>query len=83
VRQCRPPFNFITFRPKKSFMRLEPRLEESQETQERLESAGLDVMDYDTRWGRYRIRLQPVDIATHRGILSELVAEANSASTGE
>jgi len=77
------PFNFITFRPKKSFMRLEPRLEESQETQERLESAGLDVMDYDKRWGRYRIRLQPGDIAEHREILSELVAEAYARSTSE
>lgn len=77
------PFNFITFRPKKSFMRLEPRLAELQETQERLETAGLDVMDYDTRWGRYRIRLQPGDIAKHREILSELVAEAYSANTSE
>lgn len=77
------PFNFITFRPKKSFMRFEPRLVESQETQERLESAGLDVMDYDKRRGRYRIRLKPGDISRHREILSEIVAEAYSASTSE
>lgn len=50
--------------------------------QERLESAGLDVMDYDSRWGRYRIRLQPGDIGKHRQILEEVVAEAYAASSG-
>jgi hypothetical protein len=44
------PSNFVIFRPKKGFMRFEPRLQDSPETQERLEAAGLDVMDYDKRW---------------------------------
>jgi hypothetical protein len=56
------PCNFVVFRPKKTFLRFEARLENSPETQERLESAGLDVMDYDSRWGYYRIRLQQSDI---------------------
>lgn len=77
------PFNFITFRPKKSFIRIEPRLPDTPETQERLESAGLDVMDYDHHWGRYRIRLQPGDISKHREILVELVAEAYAANSGK
>jgi hypothetical protein len=51
------PSNFVVFRPKKSFLRLEPRLERSDSTQARLETEGLDVMDYDERNGRYRIRL--------------------------
>jgi len=74
------PNNFVIFRPKKGFLRIEPRLKNSPETQERLESAGLVVMDYDSRWGRYRIKLQPGDIEKHEGILTEVIAEAYAVS---
>lgn len=70
------PSNFVTFRPKKTFLRFEPRLVNSPETQKRLEAAGLDLMDYDKRWGRYRIRLEPGDVEKNRKILEEIIAEA-------
>lgn len=75
------PNNFVVFRPKKGFLRIEPRLKNSPETQERFEAAGLDVMDYDSRWGRYRIRLQPGDLEQHTDILAEVIAEAYAVST--
>jgi len=77
------PCNFAVFRPKKGFIRFEPRLKNLPETQENLESAGLDVMDYDSRWGRYRIRLQPGDVEKHKAILSSVIADAYAASSGE
>lgn len=70
------PDNFVIFRPKKSWVSVEPRLKRSEETQERLETAGCDVMDYDERWSRYRIRLAPGDIAKHSDLLTELLKEA-------
>ncbi|MGO8765629.1 MAG: hypothetical protein ACLQSR_10925 [Limisphaerales bacterium] len=70
------PSNFVTFRPKKNFLRFEPRLANSPEMQDRLETAGLDLMDYDKRWGRYRIRLEPVAVEKNRQILEEIIAEA-------
>ena len=70
------PSNFVIFRPKKNFLRLEPRLHRSEQTQERLETAGLDVMDYDVRTGRYRIRLSKGDIKKHAEFLKELLVEA-------
>ena len=76
------PSNFVIFRPKKGFMRLEPRLKNSTETTERLENAGLDVMDYDSRWGRYRIRLKPGEIEKQKEILAEVVKEAFGAMNG-
>jgi hypothetical protein len=51
------PSNFVIFRPKKDWVRAEVRLPQSDEIQNRLDSSGLDIMDYDSRWGRYRIRL--------------------------
>lgn len=77
------PSNFVVFRPKKGFLRIEPRLKDSAEMQEKLESAGLDVMEYDTRWGRYRIRLQPGDIEKYRGLLQALISEAYAANGRE
>jgi hypothetical protein len=71
------PSNFLIFRPKKSFVRFEPKLKRSPELEERLEQAGLDLMDYDTRWGRYRIRLQPTDVEKHADLLTDLIREAS------
>jgi hypothetical protein len=76
------PSNLFIVRPKKGFIRFEPRLKSSTETTERLESAGLDVMDYDSRWGRYRIRLKPGEIEEHKEILTEVIKEAFEASNG-
>ena len=44
------------------------------------ESAGLDVMDYGSRWGKYRIRLQPGEIDKYKDILTQVVAEAYAAA---
>ncbi len=77
------PSNFIIFRPKKGFIRFEPRLKNSAKIQERLENAGLDVMDYDTRRGRYRIRLQPGEIEKNKEVLTEVIKEAYETSTEE
>jgi hypothetical protein len=74
------PCNFIMLRPKKGFIRLDLRLEKTGETSDRLEGAGLDVMEYNSRRGRYRIRLQPGDIEKNKDILAEIIAEAYSAS---
>lgn len=70
------PCNFVVFRPKKAFLRIEPRIGKSDATQEKLEAAGLDVMDYDDRWGRYRIRLTKSDLSEHREIITEVLTQA-------
>ena len=75
------PFNFLSFRPKKAFLRFEVRMKSSSEFQDRLESAGLDVMDYDSRNGFYRIRLQPGDVEKHKAILTDVIADAYNASS--
>ena len=45
--------------------------------------AMVDVMDYDKRWGRYRIRLQPSDFEKNRKILGEIISEAYADDTKE
>jgi len=70
------PNNFAAFRPQKSGLRLEVRLPRSEDIEQKLENAGLDLMDYNARWGQYRIRLAKEDIKKHSDILSELLRSA-------
>lgn len=70
------PNNFVIFRPQKSTLRLEVRLKKSEEIEKRLNDAGLDLLDYETRGGRYRIRLTKKDIKEHSDFLKNLLQEA-------
>lgn len=70
------PNNFVQFRPRKNAIRIEPRLTRSDAVEQKIESAGLDVMDYDNRWGRYRIRLGKGDVKKHAAVLRELFEAA-------
>src|SRR5262249_54696973 len=71
------PSNFVIFRPKKDWVRLEVRLKKSDEVQGQLENEGLDVMDYDARWGRYRIRLAKDDVNKHKDFLTNFLKKAH------
>lgn len=73
------PCNFVIFRPKKGFLRFEPRVGDTTEMQKRFEAAGLDIGDYDKRWGRYRIRLEPGEFEKHKDTLAEVIAQAYEA----
>lgn len=77
------PFNFVQFRPKKNFVRVEPRLPESDEIKEKLDNSGLDLMEYDSKWGRYRVNVNVGDLEKHRDVLSELIAAAFEHAKGD
>jgi hypothetical protein len=70
------PNNFVIFRPKKDWLRLEVWADRSDDMQAQLDRSGLDVMGYDARWGRYKVRLAAGDIAKYRDFLTELLAKA-------
>ncbi|MDP8201248.1 MAG: hypothetical protein P9M11_03835 [Candidatus Tenebribacter burtonii] len=68
--------NFIIFRAKKKFMRMEIRLERSDELEREIEEKGLDLMDYEKRSGRYRIKLTMNDIKKHQDFIANIVKKA-------
>lgn len=76
------PNNFVIFRPQKNAIRVEPRLQKTATTESAVESAGLEVMDYENKWGRYRIRLQKGDVKTHADVLRRILAAAYEESGG-
>ena len=75
------PNNFVVFRPKKNACRVEIRLPQSTELEKRLDDAGLDMMDYDKRWGRYRIRLSKSELKKHEALLEEILKNAYEQTT--
>jgi hypothetical protein len=74
---------FTLYRPRKAFVRIEPKLPRSPELDEKMDTAGLDVMDYDARWGRYRINLQTEDVEKHKELLQEITRLAYAAMNGD
>lgn len=70
------PCNFAVYRPQKSALRLEIRLPQSDEYDHPITESGLDVLDYDKRWGAYRVRLGEKDIGTHKETIKDLMAKA-------
>jgi hypothetical protein len=68
-------YNFVSFFPKRKFLKMAIRLEKSAEWDEKLEKAGFDVMDY-TRWGAYQLRLTKEDVLSQSALLESLMAAA-------
>jgi predicted transport protein len=67
------PYNFASFRAKKTNLRMEIRLEKSDDVETELHESDLDLMDYDRRYGRYRIRLTEEDMQNNEEILKKLL----------
>ena len=75
-------YNFVQFRPKKKQLDLELHLPESEELDARIEEAGLDTLEYDKRFGRYRLRLKKEDTDSKTDVLKELSQLAYERRTG-
>lgn len=71
--------NIVSCRPRKTHVIVEFRIPRSDELTARLEEAGLVLLEYSTRWGRYRVRLTGEEIAKHESLLLQLIARANGA----
>jgi len=74
------PDNFAIFRAKKNQLNLELRLSESDELQRQLDESGLNLLGYDKRRGRYRIRLTNNDLDRHGPLLTQLLRQAYDVS---
>ena len=68
--------NFVKFRPRKSVVILDLRVPRSDAVDAQLTEAGLEVMEYNTRWRYYPLRLGKGDIAKHAVLLKMLMQQA-------
>ena len=65
-------FNFISFRPKKTRLNLEIKIPKTEETDQAIESAGFDTLEYNSRWQLYRLSISKDDIESSGHILRDL-----------
>ena len=70
--------NWVVFRPKKEFLRIEIRLPRSEELDKWLEDQKFDLMEYDGVWGRYRIVMRTeTGIKQHSAALLDIFKKAS------
>ena len=69
------PDNFVVFRPKKKFVRIDLSIPKDPQIEEQIENLGLDLMEY-SRSGKMRIKLTKKNIREHRDFLAELIKMA-------
>jgi hypothetical protein len=72
------PDNYVTFKPRKEVLGALFRIPRNDGTTEFIESSGLDVLEYDKRWGRYRARLTKSDLDNRRDAITELIRQAKN-----
>ena len=70
------PDTFATFDPRKSSLNFSLWLPRSQELDEEIEKAGLDVMSYDDRNNMYRLRLGKSDTKQNGELLMKLLKQS-------
>lgn len=75
--------NFVTFRLRKDYLIAEFRIARSDLVSEFISSHELDALPYDKRWGRYRIRVTGVDLATNLQAITELITLASNGPVAE
>lgn len=68
--------NFILFRAKKNFTRMEIRLDKDEDLENEIESKGIDLMDYDKRYGKYRLKISSNDLKKDRDFIKDLVRKS-------
>ena len=69
-------FNFATMHAKKKFIRLNFKLEQSEEMDKLIDENGLDVLEYSVRSSRYKIRLNKSDVQNKKDIIKLLLEKS-------
>lgn len=68
--------NFSVLRPRKSTLNVDIRMTRTDEQDKILADSSLDILEYDKRWGAYRIKLTAKDIDEHKDLIANLLQQA-------
>jgi len=77
------PNNFVLIRARKNSFSIELKIKQSEEIEKMIEDSGLDLIDYDKRRGRYRIRLSKQEVNKHKELIINLLKMAYGKTTEE
>lgn len=70
------PNNFAIFKPQKQELRLEFKLDQSEEVEKEMQDNEMDTLGYDSRWGAYRVRLSKGEIKKKADFLRSILIQA-------
>jgi len=66
--------NFVKIVPQKNnVVKIGLRIQKSSEIDEKIDNAGLDILDYDDKWNRYRIRIKKDELEHKKEIITDLL----------
>ena len=66
--------NFVKITPQKNnVVKIGLKIPKSDEIDEKIDSAGLDILDYDEKWNRYRIRIKKDELEKKKEIITDLL----------
>jgi hypothetical protein len=68
--------NFAVLRPRRSALNVDIRLPQSDELDKAIADSNIDILEYDKRWGAYRIKLTKKDIDDHKDLIADLLQKA-------
>ena len=74
--------NFIIFKPRRKNVCLHIHLPKSKETDDVLEGTDMQLLDYEKRWGNYRIQLTQPDVDKNHATLLSLMRQAHKLRNG-
>lgn len=69
---------YLLMRPRKKHVILELRIPRSEETDELIDDAGIEMISYDTRWGAYRLVITSEGADAHADLLAQLIKMARA-----
>lgn len=69
-------FNFVLFKPKRSTVTLEIKLPQTTDVDAKIEEAELDALEYNSHFGRFRLRLSTSDLRDKAEALRDLMFAA-------
>lgn len=73
--------NFLLFKPQQKFLKVIFKREQSEEFEKQLETAGIELLEYDKKWHEYKIRLNPSDYSSNKELLANLIKSAYEYNT--
>jgi len=66
-------YNFAIIGAKKNFIRLDIKLEKSDEIDDLIDKNEIDALEYNTRTNRYKIRLTKIDLVSKKDVIKDLM----------
>ncbi len=69
-------YNFALLLPRKSAMVVKVRIPQSEEIDQIIADSEIDILEYDKRWGAYKLKLSENDIKNKSDILTDMLKQA-------